>query len=1034
MLTTSKIRKNGSIILAILLSVVVLISVLLMPNIIALAEDTNELAEDIDVTVENTIALTDEVSDLPTLAFSNLVVGNRQLTVTLGTAVPNLSAEDFVVTGAELLFVDTSPAPVYALLISNITAETVRVEIVREDFNVYPAFREVTIANPWVTVPVWNGNFASVGGWWVAGNSIVNTRTLETSVGIPTIGIGTPRYPLPATPEARAMFDFNLLNIPGSQLHITAERRVNNAQINSIDVRSDISTGIKASVNNDSRTNLIGANTVGSIVTETFPGPAFDGAFRVGFRRNPLVNEVDIDFLTVETGNANNGRFYWRNIFVTYPAAETPASEIIAGVELIGRGKYVYEIGEPLDLTDMVVRVTYADDSHKDVPVTENMVVNFSTAVTRASRTITIVYPNVAYMGRPWPVDTTITVNGPTPVAANRPFPQAAVNRLAVDLYRPTGVSQAQMNADVIEKFRQMIDSENFMIDPDPATVNDPMAFRMVLEHFTSGVAGDRRITVSESMGYGMYILALMAGADEYVGIDVKAYFDGMFRALLHYPTTQGGVPPAGQHRLMAWELISDSRWKTVPGANWRHTAGSASTATDGSMDMAYALLLAAQQWEYSNCGRRYIDHAHNLINEIWRTEVNKTTFQLTRGNWDLGNFSNTRPSDHMMAHLHAFAEIDQTPWRVGQTGQGAVNATVVARHPQFGEYVPRWQLVIDTKYQIAKDILANESAETGLLPDFALRVNDAGSNTAEDARWRPVPGRALESIFDGHYHWNACRVPWRQGLDVMLFGESPVSDMTVRFLNERQFEWAGGNFDNIVGRDMSGRPNLAEDRILGVTTAGSAFSSSAIVPAFIHGPQEWVNDAWRYVTELPWEGNAYGDYITMLAMIAASGNEWSPVQSQLIRFDGTNPNHLRNILETDDARLQTRGNLGIFTQHSQFIVPADRTLYVETTLNIQRDAELVIKGTVIVLPGGRINNQGSPNGGGTITVAEGGALVNYGHVENVSNSSILNNGTITNNGRFEVRARTVFLRGEIILNSPINVNREAIIQLPPTP
>jgi len=995
-----------------------------------------------DVIMDNVFLrrLTSGDDAVPALSFSNLIVGNRQLTVTLDTAVTGLSINDFTVTGARLLQVDTSSAPVYTLLITDITSETVRVALEREGFAVSPTYREVTIAEPWVTVPVWSGNFPSVGGWWVAGNSIVNSKTVNTSSGIPTIGIGTPRYPLPATPEARAMFDFDLLTIPGSQLHVTAERRVNNAQINSIDVRSDISTGIKASVNNNSRTNLIGANTVGSIVTETFPGPAFDGAFRVGFRRNPLVNEVDIDFLTIETGNAADGRFNWRNIFVTYPAIETPASENITGVELTGRGKHVYNVGEPLDLTGMTITVTYADDSTREVPVTANMVVNFSTAVTRASRTITIVYPNVAYMGRPWPVDTTITVNGLAPVTANRAFPQADVNRLAVDLLRPTGVSQEQMNANVIEKFRQMIDSENFMIDPDPATVNDPMAFRMVLEHFTSGVAGDRRITVSESMGYGMYILALMAGADEYVGIDVKAYFDGMLRSIMHFPTTQGGNPPTGYHRLMAWELISDSRWKTVPGANWRHTAGSASTATDGSMDMAYALLLASEQWEYSNCGMRYIDHARILISEIWRTEVNKTTFQLTRGNWDRNNFSNTRPSDHMMAHLHAFAEVDQAVWRVGYTGAGQatgtfgnVNATVVARHPQFDQTVPRWQLVIDTKYRIAQDIISNESAETGLLPDFGLLQNDAGSNTAADARWRPVPGRALESIFDGHYHWNACRVPWRQGLDVILFGQSPVSDMTVRFLNERQFEWAGGNFDNIVGRDMSGRPNLAEDRILGVTTAGSAFSSSAIVPAFIYGPQEWVNDGWRYVTELPWEGNAYGDYITMLAMIAASGNEWSPILSQLIpptEFNGTNPARLVDLLETEDVVLQTSSNLGIFTQHSPFVVPAGRTLYIETTLNVQRGAELVIEGTVVVLPGGRINNQGNNTSGGAITIEDGGRLVNDGHVENVSNSNVFNYGTIINNGRFEVRARTVFIdEGVVDGTTPLSIHRDAVRQ-----
>ncbi|MCL2425222.1 MAG: hypothetical protein FWD05_02680 [Oscillospiraceae bacterium] len=144
--------------------------------------------------------------------------------------------------------------------------------------------------------------------------------------------------------------------------------------------------------------------------------------------------------------------------------------------------------------------------------------------------------------------------------------------------------------------------------------------------------------------------------------------------------------------------------------------------------------------------------------------------------------------------------------------------------------------------------------------------------------------------------------------------------------------------------------------------------------------------------------------------------------------FDGTNPNHVQRLLEDGyDVIIQTRGNLGIFTQHSPFTVPEGRTLYIETTLNIQRDAELVIKGTVVVREGGRINNQGSPNGGGTITIEENGRLVNDGHVENVSNSTLRNNGTITNNARFEVRASVTFYdNGDVGGTAPLNVNRGA--------
>ena len=148
--------------------------------------------------------------------------------------------------------------------------------------------------------------------------------------------------------------------------------------------------------------------------------------------------------------------------------------------------------------------------------------------------------------------------------------------------------------------------------------------------------------------------------------------------------------------------------------------------------------------------------------------------------------------------------------------------------------------------------------------------------------------------------------------------------------------------------------------------------------------------------------------------------------------FDGTNPRNLNALLEQGyDVILQTPNNLGIFAQHSPLVVPEGTTLFVASTLNIQRDAELIIKGRVVVLDGGRINNQGG-TGGGTITVAPTGTLFNAGWVENVTNSTIANNGTIINDGRFEIRAGVTFYDlGDVEGQNPLNINRNAIVQLP---
>jgi len=144
------------------------------------------------------------------------------------------------------------------------------------------------------------------------------------------------------------------------------------------------------------------------------------------------------------------------------------------------------------------------------------------------------------------------------------------------------------------------------------------------------------------------------------------------------------------------------------------------------------------------------------------------------------------------------------------------------------------------------------------------------------------------------------------------------------------------------------------------------------------------------------------------------------------VEFNGTSPNALGRLLEEYNVVLSTRGNLGIFANHSPFVIPAGRTLTVTTTLNISGNAELIVEGTLVVAEGGRINNQGSS--GGTIRVATGGNLVNNGWVENVTNSTFANNGTITNNGRFEVRAGVIFYDQGTVTGTPPNVNRNATV------
>src|SRR4029079_11723661 len=80
---------------------------------------------------------------------------------------------------------------------------------------------------------------------------------------------------------------------------------------------------------------------------------------------------------------------------------------------------------------------------------------------------------------------------------------------------------------------------------------------------------------VSEGQGYGMVVVALMAGHDP----EARARFDGLTRYLLAHQSHTDG-------RLMAW--AQDARCRDVQGPD---------SATDGDLDAAFGLLLADAQW-----------------------------------------------------------------------------------------------------------------------------------------------------------------------------------------------------------------------------------------------------------------------------------------------------------------------------------------------------------------------------------------------------------------------------------------------------
>jgi hypothetical protein len=184
-----------------------------------------------------------------------------------------------------------------------------------------------------------------------------------------------------------------------------------------------------------------------------------------------------------------------------------------------------------------------------------------------------------------------------------------------------------------------------------------------------------------------------------------------------------------------------------------------------------------------------------------------------------------------------------------------------------------QWQRTIDVTYKAISDITRKQNPVNGLLPGFATVTRSTGV-------WDHVPNGAtwLEGTGDSRYEYNACRVPWRLGTDVLLYGDTTIGDTSLiatclRPLHNFLLGSAGGNtagtFSNIRG-------NFYMDGT-GSSGGGADFRAPVLVSAAAIGTAAQMTDGWSYCRGLNRSGNYYADYFNVIGMIAASGNYWNP-------------------------------------------------------------------------------------------------------------------------------------------------------------
>ncbi len=337
-------------------------------------------------------------------------------------------------------------------------------------------------------------------------------------------------------------------------------------------------------------------------------------------------------------------------------------------------------------------------------------------------------------------------------------------------------------------------------------------------------------ITVSEAIGYGMVIEALMAGYDA----NARTYFDGLYNWYKAHPSSVNPVLMNWQQKKTNCASIGDD------------------AATDGDLDAAFGLLLADKQWG-SNGAINYLQASKDILAGIKVSEVYAVSKALQLGDWAHNSAqykAGTRPSDFMFDHLRRFRQA---------TGDKT------------------WTDVLNECYSLTSIMQQDFSPSTGLIPDFIDHT---------DASPAPAAANYLESKYDGAYNYNACRVPWHLGCDFVLNGDNRAKQACNK-INTWIKATAGNNSHNIRSGFYLNGNNLPGNNYEDLSFI-APFGVSAMVKS---SNQAWLNNIWSNiigVTDLTRDGY-YGNTIKMICMIIMSGNMWAPNHTTLGAADVNN-------------------------------------------------------------------------------------------------------------------------------------------------
>jgi hypothetical protein len=222
--------------------------------------------------------------------------------------------------------------------------------------------------------------------------------------------------------------------------------------------------------------------------------------------------------------------------------------------------------------------------------------------------------------------------------------------------------------------------------------------------------------------------------------------------------------------------------------------------------------------------------------NSIMQYEINHKTWSVLLSDGvesESKDYFDTRSSDFMPSHFKAFEHVSNDV---------------------------RWGKVIDAEYRLFGKMQDEYSPDAGLIPDFIINLNK---------KPKPAGPYFLESKYDGEYNYNACRVPWRIGVDYLLSGDKRSKAITDKI------NWWIRSTTNNNTYNLSAGYSLAGNDIKGRYFEALSFVAPFAVSAMDDiKNQAWLNKVWDYLTGFKLKDYDYYDNsIKLLDMIIVSGN-----------------------------------------------------------------------------------------------------------------------------------------------------------------